>query len=159
SVSTFARNSLVIITPKDNPGGIGAPEDLAKEGLKLVLANEDVPVGEYTRRMLAAMDASGAFGQGFIDLVLSNVVSLESNVKQIVAKVELGEADAGVVYGTDVTQDVAPNLAKVEAPAEFNVIAEYPMALVKDRRNDAGGRAFIEFVLSEVGQGVLQKYG
>ena len=105
------------------------------------------------------MDRSGEFDAGFRQAVLGNVVSLESNVKQVVAKVELGEADAGMVYGTDVTPDVAPSLAKMEIPERFNVIAEYPIALVKDRSNDAAGRAFIDFVLSEAGQSILQKYG
>jgi molybdate transport system substrate-binding protein len=159
SASTFARNSLVIITPSDNPGGIEAPSDLAKAGLKLVVANEEVPVGAYTREMLAKMDESSEFEAGFAEKVSANFVSLESNVKQVVAKVELGEADGGVVYGTDVTPGVAPRLRKVEVPERFNVIAEYPIALVVDRSNEVAARAFIDFVLSEEGQGILQKYG
>lgn len=157
--STFARNSLVVIAPSGNPGAIESPGDLANAGLKLVVANEDVPVGAYTRQVLTAMEQSGEFGASFSSDVLANVVSLESNVKQVVAKVELGEADAGVVYGTDVTPDVAPRLIKLEVPEEYNVIASYPIALVRDRRNDAAARAFIDFVLSEAGQGILEKYG
>jgi molybdate transport system substrate-binding protein len=124
-----------------------------------VLAEENVPAGAYTRQMLAAMDAAGEFGDGFSERVQDNVVSLESNVKQVVAKVELGEADGGVVYGTDVTPDVAPRLRKLEVPERFNVTAEYPIALVEDRRHDAAARAFIDFVLSQAGQSMLQKYG
>ena len=157
--STFARNSLVVIAPADNPGRLEGPGDLAREGLKLVVANEDVPVGAYMREMLTAMEDSGEFGDDFRQRVLENTVSLESNVKQVVAKVELGEADAGIVYGTDVTPDVASSLRRVEVPDEYNVIASYPIALVKDRGNDAAARAFIDFVLSEAGQGILQKYG
>jgi molybdate transport system substrate-binding protein len=159
TVSTFARNSLVIITPSDNPAGIKAPSDLARDGLKLVFAQEDVPVGDYTKQSLTKMDDSGEFGAGFSRKVLDNVVSQESNVKQVVAKVELGEADAGIVYGTDVTPDVAPSLRKVEIPQRFNVVASYPIALVKDRQNDIAGRAFIDFVLSEAGQTILLKHG
>lgn len=159
SVSTFARNSLVVITPSDNPAGIEGTGDLANEGVKLVVANADVPVGAYTADMLMAMEDSGDFGEDFKQRVLDNAVSLESNVKQVVAKVELGEADAGVVYGTDVTPDVAPRLLKLEVPERFNVIAEYPIALVKDRSNTEAGQAFIDYVLSEAGQAVLQRYG
>ena len=159
SAKNFARNSLVIITPADNPEGIEAPEDLAKRGLKLVVANRNVPVGNYTCQMLTAMDDSGEFEAGFIQRVLDNVVSLESNVKQVVAKVELGEADAGVVYGTDVTPGVAPNLTKIEVPDRYNVIASYPIALVKDHSNEGAAQAFIDFVLSEAGQATLQKHG
>jgi len=157
--SSFARNSLVIITPSDNPAKIESAADLARDGLKLVVAQEDVPVGAYTRQALASMTADASFGAGFRDAVLGNVVSLESNVKQVVAKVELGEADAGIVYGTDVTPGVASKLHKIEIPEAFNVIAEYPVALVSDRSNDALARAFIEFLLSERGQAILGEYG
>lgn len=157
--STFARNSLVIITPSDNPAGIEAAVDLARDGLKLVVAQEDVPVGAYTRRALDAMAADASFGAGFSEAVLGNVVSLESNVKQVVAKVELGEADAGIVYGTDVTPAVAGKLRRIEIPEAFNVIAEYPAALTTDRRNEPLARAFIDFLLSEQAQTILGKYG
>jgi molybdate transport system substrate-binding protein len=157
--SSFARNSLVIITPSDNPAKIESPADLARDGLKLVLAQEDVPVGAYTRQALTAMAADASFEAGFSDAVLGNVVSLESNVKQVVAKVELGEADAGIVYGTDVTPEVASKLYKIEIPDAFNVIAEYPAALTTDRSNEPLARAFIDFLLSAEGQAILTKYG
>ena len=156
---TFARNALVIITPASDPGRVTAPADLRRPGLKLVLAQPDVPAGSYARRSLAAMAADAAFGPRFEEAVLANLVSLESNVKQIVAKVELGEADAGIVYATDVTASVAPHVRRVEIPERFNVVAEYPIALVKGRRNDAGARAFIAFVLSADGQAVLARHG
>src|SRR3989304_4562109 len=95
-VSVFASNSLVIITPKDNPGGIRAPVDLKKRGLKIVLAAPEGPAGRYARQALALMSLDPAVGADFSAAVLRNVVSFESNVKQVVAKVELGEADAGV---------------------------------------------------------------
>ena len=156
---TFARNSLVIITPRDNPGGVSAPVDLKKSGLKLVVAAPEVPVGNYARQSLALMGKDAALGAGFSAAALRNVVSNESNVRQVVAKVELGEADAGIVYGTDVTQDVAPKLAVIEIPAQFNVVAEYPIALTKNAGNARAARALIDFVLSREGQDVLKKYG
>jgi molybdate transport system substrate-binding protein len=154
----FVRNSLVVITPKDNPGKISALSDLKKSGLKLVLAAPEVPVGAYARQALTSMDKDAAYGAGFSEAVLKNVVSLESNVKQVVAKVELGEADAGIVYGTDVTPSVAPKLATIAIPTQFNVIAEYPIALTKSPGNAAAAQAFIDFVLSSAGQTVLKKY-
>jgi len=105
------------------------------------------------------MEEDPAYGAGFADAVLGNVVSLESNVKQVVAKVELGEADAGIVYGTDVTPAVAPKLRRIEIPDAFNVIAEYPVALVRDRSNDVTARAFIDLLISREGQAILMKYG
>ena len=158
TATVFARNALVIVTPDENPGGIQSPLDLGRDGLKLVLANEDVPVGAYTRQALEAMSADASFGADFNDAVLANVVSLESNVKQVVAKVELGEADAGIVYGTDVTPALADKLNTVEIPDAFNVIAEYPAALVKERRNDPLARAFVDFLLSDTTQAILAKY-
>jgi molybdate transport system substrate-binding protein len=155
----FVRNSLVIVTPKDNRARISTPADLRRPSLKLVLANADVPVGAYARQSLAAMERDPAFGQGFADAVLKNVVSLESNVKQVVAKVELGEADGGIVYGTDITPALASKLTSIAIPAQFNVIAEYPIALVKGAGNARAGQAFIDFVLSPAGQAVLKKYG
>lgn len=155
----FARNSLVIITPASNPANINSPADLAKSGLKLIFANADVPVGSYTRQMLQSMEKDASFGAGFSDRVLKNVVSNESNVKQVVAKLELGEADAGVVYGTDVTPSVAPSLKQVAVPPQFNVVAQYPIARVKGSSNPGAAQAFIDFVVSPAGQGILEKYG
>lgn len=155
----FARNSLVVITPKSNPGRILTLADLRRDGLKLVLAAPEVPVGSYARQMLASMDKDATtYGAGFSNAVLENVVSNESNVKQVVAKVQLGEADAGIVYGTDVTSSVAGDLTAIQVPAQFNVIAEYPIAVVEDGGNARGGQAFIDFVLSDAGQAILKKY-
>ena len=154
----FVRNSLVIITPKDNPGRVSAPVDLKKGGLKLVLAAPEVPVGNYARQSLALMEKDAAFGAGFAEAALKNVVSNESNVRQVVGKIELGEADAGIVYGTDVTQSIAPKLEVVQIPALFNVIAEYPIALSKSPGN-AAAQALIDFILSPPGQDILKKYG
>ena len=109
----FARNELVIIVPADNPADITAPEDLAKEGLKITFAAEDVPVGQYTRQMLDLLAASPTAPEGFVESVEGNIVSNESNVKQVATKVQLGEADAGVVYSTDVTSDVRDDVQVV----------------------------------------------
>jgi molybdate transport system substrate-binding protein len=155
----FVRNSLVIITPRGNPGRVSAPVDLKKPGLKLVLAAPEVPVGNYSRQSLALMEKDPGFGAGFADTALKNVVSNESNVRQVVAKVELGEADAGIVYGTDVTQSVAPKLAVVQIPAQFNVVAEYPIALTKSPGNPRAAQALIDYMFSPPGQEILKKYG
>jgi molybdate transport system substrate-binding protein len=132
---------------------------LKNSGLKLVLAAPEVPVGNYARQMFVKMEADPAFGAGFNDAVLKNVVSNESNVKQVVAKVQLGEADAGVVYGTDITASVAPDLTRVEVPTALNIIAEYPIALTKDAGNTKAAQAFMDYVLSSAGQTILKKYG
>jgi molybdate transport system substrate-binding protein len=151
----FLTNKLVVILPADNPAALAKLEDLANPGVKLVLAAEEVPVGKYARQTLDLMDAS--FGMGFKDKVLANIVSNEDNVKQVVAKVQLGEADAGIVYISD--SIAAPELKSIEIPADLNVIAKYPIApLVKSENADLAAK-FTEYVLSPEGQAVLQKWG
>ena len=102
----FAQNKLVVIVPRTNPGRIGKLQDLARHGIKLVIGAESVPVGHYSREVLANLSRSPAFGSDFARRALSNVVSEEENVKAVVSKVQLGEADAGIVYRSDVTMAV-----------------------------------------------------
>ena len=154
----FATNRLVVIAPASNPGAISGPGDLAKPGLRVVTTQADVPIGVYTQTMLDGMSQSRRFGSGFKDQVNANVVSREPNVRQIVAKVQLGEADAGVVYKSDVTPQAAPQLTTFDVPDEFNTIASYPIARVKDAPNAAGADAFVAFVLSPAGQQILGKW-
>ena len=112
----FARNRLVVIVPAANPAGITTLADLAKPGLKFVTAGPEVPVGNYTRMMLEKMAADPQFGAGFDQRVRGNVVSEEANVRQVVTKVQLGEADVGIVYSSDVTPQSAPALKTLEIP-------------------------------------------
>src|SRR4051812_41278043 len=155
----FVRNSLVIITPKRNSANITRPADLNKSGLKLVLAAPEVPVGNYARQSFALMEKDASYGTGFSAAVLKNVVSNESNVKQVVTKVQLGEADAGVVYGTDVTRDVQNDLNVIQIPNALNVIAEYPIALTRSPGNSDVANAFITYVTNSEGQAIMKKYG
>ena len=153
--TSFLKNKLVVILPADNPAGIEHLEGLATSGVKLVLAAEEVPVGNYARQSLDLMN--GQFGTNFKDKVLANVVSNEDNVKQVVAKVQLGEADAGIVYTSDAV--AAPELQTIEIPDDLNVIATYPIAPLSSSENADLASAFVEYVLSVDGQGVLQKWG
>jgi molybdate transport system substrate-binding protein len=151
----FLSNKLVVILPANNPAALEKLEDLANPGIKLVLAAEEVPVGNYARQALDLMN--GSFGTDFKDKVLANVVSNEDNVKQVVAKVQLGEADAGIVYTSDAI--AAPDLKTLEIPTELNVIAKYPIASLTQPANADLAKKFIEYVLSAEGQAVLQKWG
>jgi molybdate transport system substrate-binding protein len=151
----FLTNKLVIILPAANPAKIETLEDLANPGIKLVLAAEEVPVGKYARQALDQMN--GSFGADFKDKALANVVSNEDNVKQVVAKVQLGEADAGLVYTSDAI--AAPELKTIEIPADLNVVAQYPIApLLKSANPDLAAK-FVEEVVSANGQAILQKWG
>jgi len=151
----FLTNKLVVILPADNPAALEKLEDLAKPGIKLVIAADEVPVGRYARQTLDQMN--GPFGSNFKDKVLANVVSNEANVKQAVAKVQLGEADAGIVYTSDAV--AAPDLKTIEIPAELNMIAKYPIAPLANSANADLAATFIDYVLSSEGQAILQKWG
>ena len=148
-------NELVVILPASNPAGLETLRDLGNPGIKLVLAAEEVPVGKYARQALEAMN--GQFGNDFKEKVLANIVSNEDNVRQVVAKVQLGEADAGIVYTSDAI--AAAGLNTIEIPAELNVIAKYPIAPLTRSSHAALANAFISYVLSPEGQAVLQKWG
>ena len=156
---TFARNRLVTIFPKDNPGQIATLADLAKPGLKLVVADKAVPVGQYTLDMLAKMSKDPTYGADFADKVQKNVVSRENDVKAVLVKVRLGEADAGVVYSTDVTPAAAQDVTPLAIPDQFNQLATYPIAALAKAPQPDLAQQFVDLVLSEAGQQLLSRYG
>jgi len=155
----FARNRLVVIVPKTNPARIRRLQDLARGGVKLILGADAVPVGRYSRTVLRNLARDPAFEGDFARLALRNVVSEEENVKSVVGKVQLGEADAGMVYRSDVTPTVARYLQVFEIPDSANVLASYPIAPVKDAKEADAGRAFVQLVLSPEGQAILRRWG
>jgi molybdate transport system substrate-binding protein len=151
----FLTNELVVILPPTNPARVVALQDLARPGLKLILAADEVPVGNYARQSLASMGRR--FGPQFDTQVLANVVSNEDNVKQVVAKVLLGEGDAGIVYRSDAI--AASELGTIEIPPELNVIAEYPIAALSDSQLPQLAAEFTAYVLSPEARAILQKWG
>jgi molybdate transport system substrate-binding protein len=155
----FARNRLVVVVPTPNPGRIERLQDLARPGVKLVLAAEVVPAGRYSREVLARLGEAPAFPAGFTRDALANVVSNEENVKAVVARVQLGEADAGLAYRSDVTPAVARRVRMLEIPADQNAVAEYPIAVLAAAGNPADARAFVDAALSAEGQRVLERHG
>jgi molybdate transport system substrate-binding protein len=142
----FASNVLQIVVETGNPKGVKGLDDLARGDLKVVLAAPDVPVGKYGQQ---ALDQAG---------VTVKPVSQEDNVKAVVTKVSLGEADAGIVYVTDVTAG-GGKVEGVDIPAEQNVVATYPIATVKASAAQDQAQAFMDLVRSAEGQQVLNKYG
>jgi molybdate transport system substrate-binding protein len=155
----FARNRLVVIVPRTNPARIASLSDLAWPGTKIVMAAEAVPVGKYSRRAVQNLAGAPGYPAGYDRRVLANVVSQEENVKGVVAKVQLGEADAGVVYRSDVNPTVARYVRVFEIPDPYNVIASYPIAVLKSASNPEAARLFLELVLSKRGQRVLRQHG
>jgi molybdate transport system substrate-binding protein len=145
----FATNELVIITPNDDPAGISSLDDLAKPDVQLVLGAEGVPVGDYARQMLDAT--------GLTKTVMPNVVSNEPDDASVVAKVKSGEADAGIVY----TSDVATNayVRAVTISESENVIATYPIATVTGAPKADTASAFVAYVVGSDGQATLADDG
>jgi molybdate transport system substrate-binding protein len=151
---TFLTNRLTIIVPADNPAGLETYADLAKPGIALVLAAPDVPVRDYSDQSIALMG-----DVAFQAAVYANLVSEEPNVRQVATKVSLGEADAGIVYTSDVTPDIAASVLQIPIPDELNVIASYPIAVVEGAPAGDLAQAFVDFVLSAEGQDILAKWG
>jgi molybdate transport system substrate-binding protein len=155
-VTPFAYNRLVVIVAKESSSQITTFCDLGKQNMKLDLAQASVPVGNYSR--LAFNKASAVCGADFAQRALNNLVSEEDNVKQVVTKVQLGEADAGIVYLSDVTPQVSAAVSLVTIPDDLNQIAVYPIAFAKEARNIVAARAFVTFVLSAEGQAVFKAH-
>jgi molybdate transport system substrate-binding protein len=158
TTTVFARNRLVLITPRDNPKQISSVSDLARAGVKFITAQPSVPIGQYTAQMLDKASADPSYGSDFKTRVESNTVSREDNVRQVVSKVQLGEADAAVVYSTDATPKVRDQLQLTQIPDPLQTLATYPIAVTKGS-NAAGGEAFVSYVLSPVGLSTLTKWG
>jgi molybdate transport system substrate-binding protein len=142
----FARNLLEIVVAPGNPKGVRGLSDLSRSDLKVVLEDTSVPAGKYGR---GALDKQG---------VKVNPVSLELNVKSELQKVETGEADAGIVYVTDV-KSAGSRAVGVAIPADQNVVATYPVAVVTATTNHAAAQAFVDQLLSGIGGGALKARG
>ena len=144
--AVFLSNRLQIAVAAGNPKHITGLNDLAKPGLIVVLAAPTVPAGKYA---LEALQKAG---------VTVRPASLEVDVRAALNKVALGEADAGVVYVTDV-KSAGARVSGVEIPEQYQVIARYPIAVVKDSKNPRLARAFVDYLLSDEGRTLLAEFG
>jgi molybdate transport system substrate-binding protein len=154
----FARNRLVVIVPSDNPGDVHALADLARPGLRLDLANESAPVGRYSIEMLALMSLDPAYGPDFQARALANVVSYEENVRAVVAKVSLGEVDAGVVYASDIASEEG-TLGVIQVPGGFTPEITYWVAPLVEAQEPELAARFVELLLSPSGAEILTRHG
>lgn len=154
----FAHNALTVVIPRTNPARIARLEDLARRGIKLVIGAQAVPVGHYTREMLQKLGQQPGYPPGYARRVLANTVSEEENVRSVVNKVQLGEADAGVVYHSDVSPALARYVREFPIPHGANVIANYPIAVLRGAAHRAAAERFVALVLSERGQAILASH-
>ena len=159
AMKVFACNRLVVVYPKDNAGGIWTLSDLSRPHLKIVLADKAVPVGQYSLDFLDKCARSASLGPGYREGFLGNVVSHEENVRAVLSKVALGEADAGIVYTSDVSERARNDVGTIDIPDSLNVVATYPIAPILDSRFVVEAKEFIAFILSGQGREILSRFG
>ena len=154
-IKGLARNQLVVIVPPDNQANIASPADLANPGVRLLVAAEELPVGMATQKLLDNLSKQGA--PDFKDKALANVVSKEMGVNPIVSKISLGEADAGIVFVSDATS--ASNVKAVAVPDDANVVVTFVTAPLDGAPNPELAKTFVDYLLSDEAQSMLQAKG
>lgn len=154
---TFARNRLTIVIPVENRAGLRSPRDLAQPGLRLVATSDNVPVSRYTRQALLKLAKLPGYPTDYVSRVSAGVVSREPNVRSVLVKTELGEADAAIVYETDALG--SRRVKSIPIPEKANVSAEYPVAILTACANRDGAERFVRFLGSDRGHSVLKRFG
>jgi molybdate transport system substrate-binding protein len=158
TIKVFAHNRLALIVPKDNRAGIRTLADLARPGLKIVVGDKSVPVGNYTRLMLEQA-AQSPLGPSAVRAIEANIVSREENVAAVVAKVALSEADAGFAYASDAAGASGPSLTLIALPPELDHRAEYVVAVTSRASNPGLAASFVAFLLSKDARAILKERG
>lgn len=153
----FARNELAIIVPLDNPAAIASPADLARPGIKVIAAGDEVPITTYADRAIANLAALAGYPTDFAAGYSANVVSREENVKVVVGKIELGEGDAAIVYATDAK--ASTKVGSVGIPPGANVTATYAGVVVKASAQLDAAHAFLEWLAGPDGVAILGDFG
>jgi molybdate transport system substrate-binding protein len=153
----FAGNKLTVIVPAANPAGIATPADLARAGVKIVAAGDGVPITKYATLLVANLAKEPGSPTDFAATYARNVVSREDNVKAVVAKIELGEGDAGIVYVTDAR--ASAKVISIEVPDSANVPATYAGVVVQASRNVATAQRFLDWFGGPDGQAILAGFG
>jgi molybdate transport system substrate-binding protein len=153
----FAGNKLTVIVPTANPAGIRTPADLAKPGVKVIAAGDAVPITKYATQLVANLAKESGYPSDFVSAYTANIASKEDNVKAVVAKIELGEGDAAIVYVTDAK--ASTKVATIDVPPAANVPATYAGVVVKASANAASAQAFLDWFAGADGQKILAGFG
>jgi molybdate transport system substrate-binding protein len=156
-VVMYAGNVLAVIVPADNPAGIESPADLARAGVKVIAAGERVPISVYASQLVENLAAEPGYPPDFVDAYAANVVSREDNVAGVVAKIELGEGDAAIVYATDARG--WSDLVTIDVPAAANVTATYGGVVVGGSEHEDAATAFLDWLTRPDGQAILADFG
>jgi molybdate transport system substrate-binding protein len=157
----FTHNKLVIVVSEESEKSIDNIDDLIKSEVKIVIANESVPVGKYTLKMLDRQSDNPNLPLDYKEQILAAVVSKELDVKSVITKVELGEADAGIVYKTDANAADQDKIKVVNIKNEYNVTATYLVSLLQNisSKNKEAANKFLDYLYSDDGQKILEKQG
>jgi molybdate transport system substrate-binding protein len=153
----FAGNELTIIVPADNPASVHSPADLARSGLKVIAAGDEVPITAYATQLVDNLANDPGYPPGFAAAYAANIVSQEDNVKAVVAKIELGEGDAGIVYATDAA--ASTKVKAIDVPDTANVRAIYAGVVVKASPNQEAAKEFLDWFAGADGQAILSSFG
>jgi molybdate transport system substrate-binding protein len=153
----FAGNRLTIVVPTDNPGGIESWADLVKGGLKVIAAGEAVPITKYATQLIDNLAAQPDAPAGFAAAYAANIVSREENVKALIAKIELGEGGAGIVYVTDAA--ASTKVETVDVPEAANVPATYAGVVLKASDDILRAEGFLDWFAGPDGQAILAPHG
>jgi len=153
----FAGNKLVVIVPTDNPANIKTPADLANTGVKIIAAGDAVPITKYATQLVTNLAKEPGYPTDFVAKYNANIVSKEDNVKAVVAKLELGEGDAAIVYVTDAK--ISTKVASVEVPNTAQVLATYAGVVVKATKSPDASKAFLTWLAGPDGQAILSGFG
>jgi molybdate transport system substrate-binding protein len=153
----FAGNELAVIVPTDNPGGVASPMDLAKAGVDVIAAGDEVPITKYATQLVRNLAGLGGDPAGFEAAYAANVASKEENVKAVVAKVELGQGDAAIVYATDAKGST--KVRTIDVPAAANVTAAYGGLVLKASAHPEAARTFLAWWAGPDGRAILAGLG
>ncbi len=154
---TFAGNKLTIVVPTANPAGIETPADLAKTGVKVIAAGDTVPITKYATQLVGNLAKQPGYPANFVDAYTANIASKEDNVKALIAKIELGEGDGGIVYVTDAK--ASTKVKTIDVPDAANVPATYEGVVVKASKNAVAAKAFLDWFAGPDGQANLSSLG
>ena len=149
----FAANELTIVVPADNPAGIDSPKDLAADGIRIVAAGPEVPITRYAAELVANLAAEPGYPAGFEAAYAANVVSMEDNVRAVLAKIELGEGDAAIVYATDAT--ASGDVSTVTVPSGANVTATYVGVVLAASGDLQAAQVFMEWLTGPGGAAIF----
>lgn len=153
----FATNTLTIIVPPENPGDVRTPADLARPGVRIIAAGDEVPITTYAGQLVDNLAMESGYPADFAAAYAGNIASREDNVNAILAKIELGEGDAGIVYVTDARGST--KVVIVEVPEAANVPAPYAGVVVKASPNQDAAKAFLDWFAGPAGQSILASSG